>query len=170
MSNNIFQKINLKADKNEVFEEMEEIAPILNSISKQPIYSVPPNFFDQLNPRKEAIVVKSSKFLYFTKSKKILTYTIAAIIIGLLTVGMFLFTGKQQTPSTAANVQTVPEVNRLSEQEIVDFLKTTSPTESMVISNSNSNKKDVDIKRMVDEMSDKEIQQFLEENGEKNEM
>jgi flagellar assembly factor FliW len=168
LSDNIIKKLNVDEDQNEVFAEMEEISPLLNTISKSPVYSTPPHYFNDLTVPNDARVEKTSKFLYFRRSKKMLSYAVAAIIIGLLFVGIFLVTGKEGT--STANVKTLPEVNRLSEQEIVDFLKTTSPADNVVISTSKSNKKDVDIKRMVDEMSDKEIQQFLEENGEKNEM
>ncbi len=169
LSNNIIERIHLERGNNEVFAEMEEIAPFLNTISKASVSSIPPRYFNELVVSNKATVERSSKILYFRSSKKILSYAIAAIIIGLLSAGIFLVTGKERT-TTTTNVKSLPEVNRLSEEEIVDFLKTTSPTDNVVISTSKSNKKDVDIKRMVDEMSDKEIQQFLEENGEKNEM
>lgn len=177
LSNNIIERINLGADKNEVFAEMEEISPLLNTISKAPVYSIPPRYFNEVIAsnhgeveRGSKEVERSSKIVYFRRSKKMLSYAIAAIIIGLLSVGIFLVIGKERATTTTAHVETLPEVNRLSEQEIVDFLKTTSPADNVVISSSRSNIKDVDIKRMVNEMSDKEIQQFLEENGEKNEM
>lgn len=170
LSNNIIRTINLETGKNEVFKELEEISPLLNTISKAPVYSIPVNFFSELVPNKSVAVEKRARVSYFTTSKKIISYAVAAVVIGLLVAGLFLFTGKQTNTTSVANTKTLPEVNKLSEQEIVEFLKTTSPAEGIVISNNQSNKKDVDIKRMVDEMSDKEIQQFLEDNGEKNEM
>ena len=169
LSSNIIERIYFENGKNEVFAELEEISPLLNTISKAPVYSTPPGYFEELSVSNNAPIKKSSDILYFRRSKKMLSYAIAAIIIGLLSVGIFLVTGKEGT-ATTAKITNLPEVNRLSEEEIVDFLKTTSPAENVVISTSKSNKKDVDIKRLVDEMSDKEIQQFLEENGEKNEM
>ncbi|MGI8635204.1 MAG: hypothetical protein ACR2KZ_07355, partial [Segetibacter sp.] len=78
LSNNIIERINLERCNNEVFAEMEEIAPFLNTISKASVYSIPPRYFNELVVSNNATVERSSKILYFRSSKKILSYAIAA--------------------------------------------------------------------------------------------
>lgn len=49
LSEVILQKvISYHNQSNEVVEEMDGIAPLLNTISKKQVYSVPPDFFDKV--------------------------------------------------------------------------------------------------------------------------
>jgi len=164
----IVQKIKSEETKNTVFEEMEEISPLLNTISKKPVYTVPAGYLDATKWNKDEIKAEKAKVISFTSVSKAVRYIAAAVIIGLLAIGIFLFTGKQTAQT--ANAKAAAELKQLSEQEIVDFLKTTSPTENMVSTSNNNNTKENDIKSSVSKMSDNEIQQFLQENGEQVEM
>lgn len=168
LSASIMLKVEEEASKSEIFEEMEEISPLLNTISKRNVYTAPDGYFVKAEWTKSSVPVKKSKVVSISTGKRFFNYA-AAAIIGLLVTGLFLFTGKENRNATA-NVKAASEVKKLSEQEIVDFLKTTAPTENIIVTNNGSNKKDSDIKSIVSQMSDKEIQQFLEENGAKDEM
>lgn len=177
LSASIVQQIKEKTLLNEVFEEMETISPLLNTISKKPVYTVPEGYFEKaewndLMNGNTARVVKPAKIISLAKSRKVVRYVAAAAIIGSLAIGSFLFNGKQNTlqQATATNEQAASEVKTLSEQEIVDFLKTTSPGENIALTTSGTLIKDNDIKNSVSEMSDAEIQRFLQENGEADEM
>src|SRR5690349_812105 len=44
LPNNMIKKIKYEVGTNEVFAEMEEISPLLNTISKAPLYSTPPRY------------------------------------------------------------------------------------------------------------------------------
>ncbi|MCW3108295.1 MAG: hypothetical protein JWQ09_2801 [Segetibacter sp.] len=166
----IVQKIEKEESKSDVFEEMEEISPLLNTISKKPVYTVPDGYLAKAEWNKSETTVKKAKVVSFTTSKRAFNYAAAAVIIALLTIGMFLFTGKENTTSQADNVKAASEVKKLSEQEIIDFLKTASPTENIVSVTNSANTNDNDIKSSVSKMTDKEIQEFLQENGEQDEM
>lgn len=163
----IVQKIKGGEYKSEVFEELENISPLLNTISKKTVYSVPKGYLDSVNWNKSELFVKKAKVISLRFSRAI-KYTAAAVIIGLLAIGIFLITGKQNTDT--ARAKAASEVKQLSEQEIVDFLKTTSPAENIVSTVNNNSTKENDIKSSVSKMSDNEIQQFLKENGEQVEM
>ncbi|HEX8279520.1 MAG TPA: hypothetical protein VF540_12535 [Segetibacter sp.] len=164
----ILQKAKREKSKSAVFEEMEQISPLLNTISKKPVYTVPDGFLENATWEKGTSVTEKAKVISFTRVNKAVRYVAAAVIFGLLALGIFLFTGKQNTGS--ANAKAAAQVKQLSEQEIVDFLKTTAPAENMVSNVNSSNSKENDIKSSVSKMSDTEIQEFLNENGEQVEM
>lgn len=163
LSATIVQKIKAQEINNEVFEEMEGVSPFLNTISKTPVYSVPSNYFSSLAWNKNLTPVNHAKVISLSAGKKALRYLAAAVIIGVLAIGVYLFAGKQPG-SVQGSEQAVSQVKTLSEQEIVDFLKTTAPTET-IASTASSNLKYSDIKNSVSKMSDTEIQQFLQDNG-----
>lgn len=168
LPSSILNRINLEKTKSGVFEEMEQISPLLNTINKKPLYTVPEGFLENTAWNKDKNYVEKAKVISFTRVSKAVRYVAAAVIIGLLAVGIFLFTGKQNT--AVANAKAAAQLKQLSEQEIVDFLKTTSPAENIVSTANKNNTKENDIKSSVSKMSDSEIQDFLKENGEQVEM
>lgn len=166
----IVRKINKEESESGVFEEMEKISPLLNTISKKPVYTLPAGYFAEAGWNESKTAVNKGKVVSFRRNKRVINYAVAAIIAGLLALGIFLLTGKQDTDSQAYNTKAATEVKKLSEEEIIDFLKTTSPAENIVSATNNSNTSDNDIKRSVSKMSDKEIREFLQESGEQDEM
>jgi hypothetical protein len=169
LSNSILEKIEREEHKSAVFEEMEEISPLLNTISKDTIYTVPQQYFDKIASNTSADLVKSSA-KPLTVVRRMVSYAAAAIITALFAVGIFMFTGKDDETVQNKHIQSFSEVEKLSEQEIVNFLKTTSGSNNIVSSKNSPAKKDSDIKSIVSQMSDKEIQRFLEEYGEQDGM
>jgi hypothetical protein len=169
-SSRVLQIIRGKKTENAVFDELEEISPLLNTISKQHTYDVPAKYFETKQWKKNVYTDQRAKVISFTSLKRIAGLLAAAVIIGLLAVGIFIFTGKEDSNSKAYHVKIIPEVNKLSEQEIVDFLKTTSSTDNIVSTKNIQPQKIKDIKSAVSKMSDEEIQGFLQENGVKDEM
>lgn len=170
LSSTIFKKIAKENGQSEIFEEMEEIAPLLNTISKKPVYSVPHQYFEKADWSKKQKAEQKGDVRFLVPRTRMLRYAAAAVIIGLLTIGLFLFSGKQGLDQRTVKANAVSDVKTLSEQEILEFLKTTSSSDNIVSNNSSSNQKDADIKSIVNQMSDKEIQRFLEEYGEQDEM
>lgn len=170
LSSGILKRITRENGQSEIFEEMEEIAPLLNTVSKKPVYVVPERYFEKVHWSKNKKEEQKGELRFMTSGNKVLRYAAAAVIIGLLTCGLFLFLGKQGEDQRSVKANTVSEVKQLSEQEIVEFLKTNSSSDNIVSHKSSSNQKDTDIKSIVNKMSDKEIQRFLEEYGDQDEM
>lgn len=166
----IVQKIAKQSKQAEVLEEMQEISPLISKISRKPIYSVPDDYFKAIDWSKTDRVSSKAPIVPFPVSRRITAYAVAALVIGLIAIGIFLFTGKQDTKSQANNQKPVFEVKKLSEKEIVEFLKSSSVAERTVTNHNIGTKKDSEIKSIVSEISDDEIQRFLEETGEQDEM
>jgi hypothetical protein len=163
----ILDKVPSKTEENDVLKEMENVAPLLNRISKKPVFSVPEHYFE--NSVINSIADKQKAKVVSFYGTRLLRYTTAAVVTGLLGIGIFLFNGKN-TRSNDPDLKAAADVKKLSEQEIIDFLKTNSPIDNVTSLNNNVNPTEKDIKQSVSEIPDREIQRFLKENGEQDEI
>lgn len=151
-------------------EELEAIAPILNTIGKKSLYKVPDDYFDSLKiPTVEATIAQQpAKVVSGRSFAKLYKYAVAAAFIGVMLVGMFLFLQRDDEGLQKANPVTA-EVKKLSDKDIEEFLKNTSAADDVTLTPA-TNKQEIDVKKSVSEMSDQEIQKFLKESGELDEM
>jgi len=163
----ILQRIEMEEAKGPVFEEMEQISPLLNTIRKAPVYTVPEHYFDEFGLNKRVMTGKKAKVVSFATKRNLIRSVVAAIFVGVLCLGVVMFRRNERL-NTVAIKQSTPVfgVQKLTEQEIITFLKTTSPADN-VVSNANITKPtDNDITISVSKIPDNEIQEFLKENGE----
>ncbi|HEX8461775.1 MAG TPA: hypothetical protein VF623_10105 [Segetibacter sp.] len=168
LSKNILQKVSEKniAD-NAVFEEMETISPLLNTINKKNVFSLPEDYFNNLLVK--AAEAKPAKVISITRGRnKFVGYAVAAVIATILAIGIFLITGKGSN-SSMAKTENNSQVKTLSDEEIVNFLKTNAPNED-ISATSASVGKETEIKKSVSQMSDEEIKAFLQETGDGDEI
>ena len=77
----------------EVHTELSVIAPLLNNINKQEIYTVPTGYFEQSNFTAVAQnIKKEAKIFTLLVARRWLQYAAAAIVGGILIMGAFLYT------------------------------------------------------------------------------
>lgn len=65
--------------------ELENIAPLLNTISRENVYSLPTNYFEGLDIA--VPVQQKAKIIGFSKWRKLINYAAAAVFVGVLGVG-----------------------------------------------------------------------------------
>jgi len=165
-SENVLKRVSKeKAVEMPVFEEMETISPLLNTISKKPVQTTPEGYFSSATftvPMVEKPVAKVVSL--GSRSRNFVRYAVAAVIATILGIGIFLITGKDTNNSVAGN-EASSQVKSLSDEEIVAFLKRSAPNENLSFASPNSGK-EKEIKNSVSQMSDEEIESFLQETGE----
>lgn len=154
---------------NEVSEELAEIAPFLNTISKQQVYTAPAGYFSKTdfvaavgNEKKETKIV-TLKF-----ARKWMQYAAAAVMAGILVTGAFLFTDINKTVYEKYDQVDVPaELNKVSEAELVTYLD--NPEHSVVINAGPSipsgRQALTEIKNTIQLVSDEELDQYLKANS-----
>jgi hypothetical protein len=144
---------------NEVEQELTEIAPLLNTISKNPTYRIPDGYFQNFNTTN---TFTKPKARVIPISKKFLRYAAAAIITVLMAVGGYLFLQKdvRDPQIQVANVKF--DVKVLKDDEIIEFLKTHSGEATSFSSEKTKVKQN--IKNRLKEKSDEEIRKYLQEN------
>jgi len=150
-----------------VFEEMESLAPLLNTINKKPVYSLPVDFFERVPVSSIVLQKQKTKIISVKNRSKFLRLAAAAVIIPFLAIGVYTLTAKDSLKSN--NSKAKNEVKNLSKEEIVNFLKKNS-AEDPSSTSQNTSVNDNKLQSSLKQISDKEIQQFLKETGESDEI
>jgi hypothetical protein len=165
LAGNILSKI--KSNISDTREELDEIAPLLNTISKREVYTVPAGYFENRDFAGSVQSVKpQAKLVGMRRAKKWIQYAAAAMIAGVLVTGAFLYT---DTNVSKGNAQYEPidlssELNKLNAEELVTYLN--NPEQATA---SNLLAGDIelgDVKKHIQKLSDEELNNYLKENGE----
>ena len=163
----ILQNVVNHQQLNGVIEEMEAIAPLLNTIDKKQLYSIPPDFFDKMQIPFPKMRKRETKVVSGNKWKILLRISAAAVVTSLLAIGVYTITGRDFTTTRNRNARN--EVKNLSNEEILNFLKNHS-SENITSVYKETSKHVNAIKSSLKEISDTEIQRFLKETGESDEI
>jgi hypothetical protein len=156
LAGNILSKIHRQGNVNDVRAELEEIAPMLNSISRSNVYAAPEGYFDRsiFIPASE----KKAKVVKMNFAKRWTQYAAAAVMAGILVTGAFLYTDNNKSEFDQQSQVDVPsELNKLSENELVKYLD--NPEQSIATNVVNEAQSD------VKNLSDEELDQYLKENA-----
>ncbi|MDB5192313.1 MAG: hypothetical protein JWQ96_1876 [Segetibacter sp.] len=160
LADNILKKINTA--KSEVYTDLEELAPVLNTISKNELFAVPEGYFEQvafIAPKPQA------KISSLSRTNKILCYAVAAGITGIMAVSSYLYFNNDTTQSGVAPINVAAAVDNLSEEDILTYLETNS-TASDVINVNNTSDSALEVNGLLKEMPEEGIREFLNETSE----
>jgi hypothetical protein len=174
LAGNILNKI--KQQELSVEEELNELAPLLNTISKKPVFTVPEGYFESLEiaiPLK--VATPAAKVFSMAKPRRILQYAVAACTAGVLMVGAYMYTHKASVPDSGTASAVIPydsavkmnvseELASVNEQEIDQYLKQSPTIASNAATTSPTD--DVDLELFINSTSDDEIKEYLEQNAE----
>ncbi len=170
LAGNILDRIRLaSAPKNEVAAELEGLSPILNSINKKNVYTVPDGYFDNfvINTigKAETYAAETAKVVSISKGKKnFFKYAVAASVATIVALGGYLYNSRGTVPTIA---ETLPSINieqsvaNLSEDDINNYLNSQASLSdpSPVLFDAGS-----DIQDFLDNTSEEEIKQYLNDN------
>jgi hypothetical protein len=166
LSNNILAKIR---SENEVFAELEEVAPFLNTINKKNIYTTPVSYFDNLSANASdninvAKPVPAKIFNIGSATRKWLTYAAAAVFAGIIGTGILLRAdhskeSNEPVKSSYASMNVDENISNLSDTEIAKYLDTHSSENEIAVPASSDD--DIDVQDFLNNSSDEEIQQYL---------
>lgn len=148
--------------------ELETIAPLLNTISKNMVYAVPAGYFDNLSVVPRDRQVQATKPVFIVKAMH--RYAAAAVTIGILVIGAIFYTYNSKTP-TSASPSTIANINieleKVSDTEIATYLK----NNDFAVEGNNASFAPTDelpIQEFIKSLSEEEIKQYLKENGTSN--
>lgn len=158
LSERLMQGIRKHADYQTSDEEISSLSPLLSSISKKSPYSVPAGYFDNLNTVVEN--KKEAKVISIT-SRKWHRVAVAAVIVAVVAIGGLLFINpKQIDPNKNPQAWVKKNVNKnVSQEQLADFVALTKGNENN--NNLSDNIKTDEIKELMIGVSEKEIQEFL---------
>jgi hypothetical protein len=156
LAENILDQIKgQKEASNEVFNELETVAPTLNSINKANVYYLPQYYFEHLNIN---ITNESpAKVVSISSRKKWLRYAVAAVFTGILaTGGVRLLMNKKPLDITK-------EMAKSSDDEINQYLENEPSTGYAFINTASDEQENAGL---FEGMTEEEIQQYLKEQPE----
>jgi len=162
LSDKMMQAIREHADYQTSDEEIASLSPLLSKVSKKSPYSVPAGYFESLNT---SIGKKEETKVISITSRKWYRFAVAAAVIGIIAIGGLLFIN-QKPIDPNKNPQAWVEKNiekKVSQRQLDDFVTLAKGDENLKDLNDNDAVKSEDIKELMKDVSEKEIQEFLNE-------
>jgi hypothetical protein len=162
---NILDKIKTVDQLNEVRAELDEVAPLLNTISRQEIYSLPAGYFANVDFAAKA-TQKEGKVITLRIARKWMQYAAAAVMAGILVSGAFMFTNDRSGLGDVENGVS-SEFNKVSEADLVKYLDNPEHFVAAPAATSLASEAELaDVKTNIKNLSDDELNQYLKENAE----
>lgn len=150
--------------KKQILEELAEIAPGLAGIKKEMPYKVPDGYFENLAP--QAVIPKETPVRSISSGRKIFRYAAAAVVAGIIAVTVWYNTTTEKTSATLAKTestetpqQLLQEVDAISDDEMEIYMEGNISSYELPASKDQIN--DEDINLMLLEISDKELETYL---------
>jgi len=162
-------------ENKEIIQELEQVAPLLNTIAKKPVQTVPDGYFDhfqvQIALDNENTQATGATVVNLNTRRNWYTLAAAAVVIGILVIGGFNLINKQTVssyPGLAINMDQIAKmdinqsVKALSNDAIDEYLKTAN---ALAGSDNSLHQYTVDAisETTVAEISDEELQLYLSE-------
>jgi len=154
------QTILLKIRHTELKEELNEVAPLLNSISNKLPYSAPEGYFAEVAfraPQEE----KTAKIISLRKVSKWVTYAAAASVLFILSSSSYMFInhhlkGVDKSPTIEQRLA------QLDDNELINYLNNDIETVDQNTYNQASDTDAEEINHLLINASDEELQNFLD--------
>lgn len=168
LSGDVLNKIRQQNEGiNEVYRELAEVAPLLNTISKKMIYQVPEHYFETVIkiPVNQTVPAKIRSISSFNRVFK---YSVAAAVTGILAVGTYFYTEQNNGQADTAKTTSInipAAVDKLSDAEIVDYLNNNTFVSDVSPASYNMGEV-ININDDIRNLSDEEIRIYLKENEE----
>lgn len=150
--------------------ELDEVAPLLNTIDKETPYQVPETYFAQADfARLARYQQPKAKIVSLRLARRWMQYAAAALVTGVLVTGAFLYTDNPANIEESAYkaVDLSSELNKLSETELANYLD--NPEHAAVANTTTvltSEEILTDVKNNLQQVSDEELKQYLTDNAE----
>lgn len=150
--------------------ELDELAPLLNTIDKETPYQVPATYFAQADfARLARYQQPQAKVVSLRLARRWMQYAAAAMVTGLLVTGAFLFTDNSVNMEESAykTVDLSSEFNKVSETELTNYLDNPEHASVANTVTALTNEEILkDVKNNLQQVSDEELKQYLTDNAE----
>ena len=157
--------------RGEFYDELQEVAPLLNKISKENIYHVPPQYFENVLPAKVPAPPQQAKVVAMGAAgnvKRWISYAAAAAVMLFISTTSFLYVNHRM--KHAAHALTVEQrLATLKDEEILRYLK--NDVGEGDFNATNFSEENPDINHLLIHASDAEIERYLDadqENSDEN--
>jgi len=146
-----------------VNEELENLSPMMIDLKHVNVYDVPAGYFDSLS---STILNKAKQHqpakVVTMPFRRVVRFAVAAMLIGLMAIGGWFIQKPAQTTMPVAKIE--KGIHNASDEEILNFVEGDggSIAEQTVL-NTDEEIDSADMKVMLADISDKELEQFINE-------
>ena len=156
--------------------ELENLSPLMTSLRNKQVYEVPAGYFEQL-PEQVLTVTKAqqpAKVVSISFARRVIRYAAAAVVAGIIGIAGWMYLGKHSIKSDNAGIAgIVPEqkkqLDSVSDDVLEKYLEnqTAVPVETAPSTNTTANAEidTNDMKDMLADVPDEDLQQYLEKYG-----
>jgi hypothetical protein len=164
-----------------VEEEIMILAPSLSGLNKKPTFSMPEGYFEQLQAKTMQNVENrtQAKVVSMPAGRRFVRYAAAAVVAGILATGAWFFIGQAgnragmgpvaQTNDSSVDRQMQAQANGLSEKEMMNYLDGNLSIAGIESSEAKADIQQDDIKILLADISDQELQHFLDHDDPRSE-
>jgi hypothetical protein len=160
----IMQRVNeIRSEADSIYKENESIAPILNTIPKGMPFSVPEQYFNQFSIVSHS---EKAKVIPIKKMGNWITYAAAAVFLGIMVTGSFIFADKKQSNAFEKYQQMdiAAALDQVSDSELNSYMdENHAITLDDLTESDRASLDNVDDK--IESMSTENLSQYLNENG-----
>lgn len=165
-------------EQNPVQQELESISPFLGSIPKTNVYTVPDNYFEQLDSLgKVEEEIKPARVVSLgSRSRKWINYAAAACISAVLFGGGYVYFSKDKGSNVSVSDSSIAASSEINVQQAISDLSD-SEIDAYLTENSNmgvftnvgmdeGQQQTIDLQDLMKNISDEELQEYLKEDNE----
>jgi|SRR5215831_3416773 len=152
----------IKSDRIQVHNELLEVAPLLNTIKKDNIFSLPEGYFENLSPISQTRKRVSNVVSIRSNVGKWVTYAAAASVLFIIAVSSYVFVSIH-SKNAQEHLTVEQRIAQLNEQEIINYLKDNVDgftSADLIPANDNQ---DPEIQNLLQNVSDQDIQNYLDD-------
>ena len=143
-----------------VNEELENLSPVMNSLKEKNVYSVPQGYFENFATETlNKIQHQPAKVISIGFGRKILRYAAAAVVVGVMTLGAYKIINPSNAPDETATIA------KVSDHDLEGFLDNNSISIADTSAATNTEITEDDTKDLLADVSDEELQQYLEQHS-----
>ena len=146
-----------------VNEELENLSPLMSSLKSKPLYKVPSGYFGTL-PEKILNKVKnqqSGKLISINPARRIMKYAVAAMVVGVIAIGSWFMFNRPVIDQPTVKVEN--SVHQASDEEMLNFIQNDASPVAETALNTNEDMNQSDMKVMLANVPDEELEQFAKE-------
>ena len=158
LSEDVLKIISEQEDYQTSEEEIESLSPLLSSLKNKKTYSAPTGYFERLETKiekKETKVISISRRSWYRLA-------IAAVVIGIVVIGGLLFIKSGQVnPVDNPHAWIEKNVKKVDQAKIDEFVSLANDDSSEKVDNESDAAKKAEIKELMKDVSEKEIEEFL---------
>ncbi len=149
-----------------VNEELENLSPLMTSLKEKKVYGVPARYFEKLPAEiLRKVQAAPARVVSISFRKRVVRYAAAAVVAGALAVGGYFYFAPAKTNGGGVGTVDLP-IAQVPDQDLENFL--TDNTVALADAGTivtNDTISESDTKDLFANVSDEELQKYLEEHG-----